>query len=57
MGLADHREGCSTNARYLCPIGGNAKFDVLIFPLDGEPTCIIQMPTFIDGWRKRAELG
>ena len=42
---------CTANARYLCPIGGNAEFNVLIFPLDGEPTCIIQMPTFIEGWR------
>src|SRR5262245_33546720 len=42
---------CTANARYLCPIGGNAEFNVLVFPLEGEPTCIIQMPTFIAGWR------
>src|SRR3981189_2486823 len=39
------------NARYLCPVGGNAEFNVLIFPLAGEPTCFVQMPTFIEGWR------
>jgi Xaa-Pro dipeptidase len=42
---------CTANARYLCPIGGNAEFNVLVFPLAGEPTCFVQMPTFIDGWR------
>jgi Xaa-Pro dipeptidase len=41
----------TANARYLSPIGGNAEFNVLIFPADGEPTSIIQMPTFVDGWR------
>ena len=41
----------TANARYLCPIGGNAEFNVLVFPLEGEPTSIIQMPTFIEGWR------
>jgi Xaa-Pro aminopeptidase len=41
----------TANARYLCPVGGNAEFNVLVFPATGEPTCIIQMPTFLDGWR------
>jgi len=41
----------TANARYLCPIGGNAEFNVLIFPASGEPTSIIQMPTFLEGWR------
>jgi Xaa-Pro aminopeptidase len=40
----------TANARYLSPIGGNAEFNVLIFPAGGEPTSIIQMPTFVDGW-------
>src|SRR5262245_45284867 len=39
------------NARYLCPVGGNAEFNVLVFPAEGEPTCFIQMPTFVEGWR------
>ena len=38
------------NARYLSPIGGNAEYNVLIFPAVGEPTSIIHMPTFLDGW-------
>ncbi len=41
----------TANARYLCPIGGNAEFNVLIFPAHGEPTSIVQMPTFLEGWR------
>jgi Xaa-Pro dipeptidase len=41
----------TANARYLCPIGGNAEFNVLVFPLDGDPTAIVQMPTFLEGWR------
>jgi Xaa-Pro dipeptidase len=41
----------TANARYLCPIGGNAEFNVLVFPAVGEPTSFVQMPTFLDGWR------
>ena len=41
----------TANARYLCPIGGNAEFNVLVFPAVGEPTSIVQMPTFLEGWR------
>jgi Xaa-Pro dipeptidase len=41
----------TANARYLCPIGGNAECNVLIFPAVGEPTAIVQMPTFVEGWR------
>jgi Xaa-Pro aminopeptidase len=40
----------TANARYLSPIGGNAEYNVLIFPAVGEPTSIIHMPTFLDGW-------
>ena len=40
----------TANARYLSPIGGNAEFNVLVFPAVGEPTSIIHMPTFVDGW-------
>ena len=47
----------TANARYLSPIGGNAEFNVLIFPAVGEPTSIIQMPTFLEGWKRGAELG
>jgi Xaa-Pro aminopeptidase len=41
----------TANARYLSPIGGNAEFNVLVFPAHGEPTSFVQMPTFLDGWR------
>jgi Xaa-Pro dipeptidase len=39
------------NARYLCPIGGNAEFNVLVFPLQGEPTSFIFSPVFTDYWK------
>ncbi len=42
---------CTANARYLSPIGGNAEFNVLVFPRNGEPTSYVMMPTFIEGWR------
>ena len=42
---------CTANARYLSPIGGNAEFNVLVFPLMGEPTSFVMMPTFVEGWR------
>ena len=41
----------TANARYLSPIGGNAEFNIVIFPADGEVTSIVQMPTFLEGWR------
>jgi Xaa-Pro aminopeptidase len=41
---------CTANARYLSPIGGNAEFNVLVFPLDGDPTSFVMMPTFVSGW-------
>ena len=41
---------CTANARYLCPVGGNAEFNVLIFPASGDPTCFVMMPTFVEGW-------
>ncbi|HKF12459.1 MAG TPA: hypothetical protein VKB89_27735 [Xanthobacteraceae bacterium] len=39
------------NARHLCPIDGNAEFNVLVFPRDGEPTSFIYSPVFTDYWR------
>jgi len=42
---------CTANARYLSPIGGNAEFNVLVFPANGDPTSFVMMPTFVDGWR------
>ena len=43
---------CTANARYLCPIGGNAENNTLIFPLHGEPTSFVFMPTFVEYWRR-----
>jgi len=39
------------NARYLCPIGGNAEFNVLVFPAADEPTSFIYSPVFTEYWR------
>ena len=41
----------TANARYLSAIGGNAEFNIVVFPADGEVTSIVQMPTFLEGWR------
>jgi Xaa-Pro aminopeptidase len=43
---------CTANARYLCPIGGNAENNTLIFPLEGEPTSFVSMPTFVEYWKR-----
>lgn len=29
----------TANARYLCPIGGNSAYNLVVFPLEREPTC------------------
>ena len=42
----------TANARYLCPIGGNAENNTLIFPLRGEPTSFVFMPTFVEYWKR-----
>jgi len=39
------------NARYLCPIGGNAEHNVMVFPREGEPTTFIYSPVFTEYWR------
>src|ERR1700730_10411321 len=48
---------CIANARYLCPVGGNAEFNVLVFPREGDPTCFVLMPTFLEGWRSAPDRG
>jgi Xaa-Pro aminopeptidase len=42
----------TANARYLSPIGGNAENNTLIFPLRGEPTSFVFMPTFVEYWKR-----
>jgi Xaa-Pro aminopeptidase len=42
----------TANARYLSPIGGNAENNTLIFPLQGDPTSFVFMPTFIEYWKR-----
>ena len=44
-------DSCNANARYLSPIGGNSEFNIVVFPLKGEPTTFVMMPTFLEGWR------
>eukprot|EP01037_Dinobryon_pediforme_P024447 gene24447-26247_t len=43
---------CTANARWLSPIGGNAENNTLIFPLEGEPTSFVLMPTFVEYWKR-----
>ncbi|MEI9475716.1 MAG: Xaa-Pro peptidase family protein [Deltaproteobacteria bacterium] len=40
------------NARFLSPIAGNAEFNFLIFPAEGEPTSFVLMPTFLQYWAR-----
>ena len=40
------------NARYVAPIGGNASFNLVIFPLESEPTSFVLMPTFVEYWKR-----
>lgn len=42
----------TANARYLSPIGGNAENNTLVFPLAGEPTSFVFMPTFVEYWKR-----
>jgi len=39
-----------SNARYLSQIGGNAEYNIMVFPLEGEPTCYVWGATFIEYW-------
>lgn len=43
------------NARFLTHIGGNAAFNFVVFPLEGEPTCFALMPTFVGYWLRSQE--
>ncbi len=43
---------CTANARYLCPIGGNAENNTFIFPAQAEPTSFVFMPTFVEYWKR-----
>lgn len=50
-GMPLHWDFCVANARFLSPIGGNAEFNILVFPLEGEPTSFVFSPVFIEYWR------
>jgi Xaa-Pro aminopeptidase len=39
------------NARYLCPIGGNSSQNLLVFPIDRDPTCFVFSSVGLDYWR------
>lgn len=38
------------NARYLCPVGGNSTHNILVFPIDREPTCFVFSAVGLDYW-------
>lgn len=50
IGMPLHWDFCVANARYLSHIGGNAEFNILVFPLQGEPTSFVFSPVFIADW-------
>ena len=40
----------TANARYLCPIGGNSTHNLLVFPVDRDPTCFVFSSVGLDYW-------
>jgi Xaa-Pro aminopeptidase len=48
-------DSATANARFVSHIGGNAAFNITIFPLEGEPTVFILMPTFVEYWKRAQE--
>ncbi|MGH7089699.1 MAG: aminopeptidase P family N-terminal domain-containing protein, partial [Stellaceae bacterium] len=38
------------NARYLCPVGGNSTHNILVFPIDREPTCFVFSAVGLQYW-------
>ncbi len=42
----------TANARYISHIGGNAAYNVTLFPLKAEPTSFVLMPTFVEYWKR-----
>lgn len=45
----------TANARYLCPVGGNSGYNMLVFPLEAEPTCFVWTPVGIEYWHMSQE--
>ncbi len=41
----------TANARYVCSVGGNATTNILVFPLEGEPTVYVNSSTFTGYWK------
>lgn len=51
-GYPGHWDFKIANARYVSGIGGNGEFSLIIFPLEGEPTCFIWANTFLEFWKR-----
>ena len=45
----------TANARWLCPVGGNAENNTLIFPLEGDPICYVFSFTMNEYWKRTQE--
>lgn len=45
----------SANVRYLTHIGGNGEENIVMFPLEGDPTCYVWAGTFMIEWWRRAQ--
>jgi len=41
----------TANARYVCPVGGNSCTNLVVFPLDRDPTCFVNSSTFVGYWK------
>jgi Xaa-Pro dipeptidase len=52
VGFPSNWDFTVANARFVSEIGGNAEFNFTVFPLEGEPTCFIYQPTFVEYWKR-----
>lgn len=51
FGMPYNWDAATANARYLCPIGGNAEYNVVVFPAEGDPICMVAVSTMDGYWR------
>jgi len=52
FGIPSMWDFTTANARFVTHIGGNAAFNITVFPLEDEPTVFILMPTFTEYWKR-----
>ena len=52
FGFPYHWDYTVANARFVSQIGGNAAYNLVVLPLEDEPTCFVLMPTFVEYWKR-----